>query len=106
MAEYRRQHLVSQVVQRRFTRDSGPAAKRMFGISRSAPEQLQEARPRSSLKEDWFIDADPGRFEQAWGEIESPAQAPRSPRSNGSPPRCQSPPRPKAESWTSWRCTS
>lgn len=73
MAEYRRQHLVSQVVQRRFTRESGPAAKRMFGLSRSAPEQLQEARPRSSLKEDWFIDAHPGRFEQAWGDIESRA---------------------------------
>lgn len=51
---------------------------RRLGLTfRTNPTTPRLVRPRSNLKEDWFIEqaADPGRYEQLWGEAENAVKA-------------------------------
>lgn len=72
VAEYKRQHFVSKVVQWRFTASAGPAAKRLAQLRRADPSKVELVGPRNTLKEDWFIEAGaaPERFEKIWGQAE------------------------------------
>ena len=72
MTEYKRQHLVSKVLQGRFTLDAGPDAKRLYQLRRSDPFSVLLVGPRNNLKEDWFIEKEAGasQFEQVWSNIE------------------------------------
>lgn len=73
MTEYKRQHLVSRVLQARFTHDAGPDAKRLCQLRRADPSSVVFIGLRNNLKEDWFIErlAGAGRFERLWSNIES-----------------------------------
>lgn len=73
MSEYRRQHLVSRVLQSRFSGQSGATAKRVAQLRRASPDSVELVGPKNNLKEDWFIEAEAGasRFEQIWGVAEN-----------------------------------
>lgn len=77
MTEYKRQHLVSKVLQVRFTLDAGPNAKRLHQLRRSDPFSIVLVGPRNNLKEDWFINEEAGasQYERLWSDIEGPMGA-------------------------------
>lgn len=78
MTEYKRQHLVSRVLQARFTPDAGPEAKRIYQLRRAEPSAAVLVGPRNNLKEDWFIEREAGasHFERLWAATESAIGAP------------------------------
>lgn len=73
MSEYRRQHLVSRVLQSRFSDQTGATAKRVAQLRRASPASVELVGPKNNLKEDWFIEEGAGasRFEQIWGVAEN-----------------------------------
>lgn len=69
---HRNQHLITRALQRRFAGPAGATTQGHVAVVRRSDPRVRLVGTRVNGAEEWFIREDPARFEQTWGEIETP----------------------------------